>query len=226
MKTKLNLTLLICILISANCFSQQVYYKINGEKIKDVKNYESFIISLAKKGKIEECKLKTVIKNDSVINFIKISNLITTADGLDPWGETKKFIGKKFQIENYIHINSKNFDKNYLQGKPTIVNFWFTRCPPCIEELPVLNELKEKYGNEVNFISVTFDTEKAVNEFLKKHKFNFLHIVNSKKQIDKLKISAYPTSFILDNNGIIKIVLPEISKYDLKDIDETLSILK
>jgi thiol-disulfide isomerase/thioredoxin len=35
-----------------------------------------------------------------------------------------------------------------LQGKVVILDFWATYCPPCIEEIPHLNDLRAKYGDE------------------------------------------------------------------------------
>jgi thiol-disulfide isomerase/thioredoxin len=225
MKSKLNGTIVLLLIVNANCFAQNAFYKVNGGKIIDEKNYTEYKENLVKKGKIEEFNLKTISKNDSIINYVKLGNLITTPDGYDPWGETKNFIGTKFQIEKFINNNSQNFKNDYLEGKPTYINFWFTRCPPCIEELPTLKKLKEKYENKVNFISVTFDNQDAIDVFLKKYEFNFKHITNSKKQIEELNISAYPTSLILDKNGIVKIVTGEITEYDLKDVETILNIL-
>ena len=141
-------------------------------------------------------------------------------------GKRKKNIGNKFQFEKFKDRNSKNFKNDYFEGKPTVINFWFTKCAPCISELPTLNKLKEKFGNSVNFISITFENQNSIDEFLKKHKFNFTHIPDSKKQIEELKISGYTTTFILDKNGIIKIVTPEINEYNRKKIETTISILQ
>lgn len=225
MKNELKVTILLLFIVNANCFAQNIYYKVNGGKTIDEQNYTELKENLSNQGKIEVFNLKTISKKDSIINYLKIMNLTTTPDGYDPWGETKKFIGTKFQIEKFVNNNSQNFKNDYLEGKPTFINFWFTRCPPCIAELPTLKKLKEKYGNNVNFISVTFENQDAVNVFLKKYEFNFKHITNSEQQIEELNISGYPTSLILDKNGVIKIVVPEVTEYDLRDVETILNIL-
>ncbi|TDX84783.1 TlpA family protein disulfide reductase [Epilithonimonas xixisoli] len=211
--------------LSINGFAQNNYYSILGGKPFDEEKYKSIKENVAKHGKVEEVNLKTVIKKDSAIHYVKIGTVSLTPDAIDPYEDLKKLIGTKFKIEKFVDDNSKNFKNNYLNGKPTLINFWFTRCPPCIEELPTLNSLKEKYGNTVNFISITFENQKAVETFLKKYEYRFKHIPNSKKQIDELNISSYPSNLILDKNGIVKIAESEIVEQNVKGIEKILDIL-
>jgi thiol-disulfide isomerase/thioredoxin len=115
----------------------------------------------------------------------------------------EKLIGKTLKFENLHFLNPKeknNLDKN----KPTFVNFWFTSCPPCIEEMPALNELKEKYKDKINFVSITFDTKEKVEKFLTKYNFDFTHIVGEKEFTKLLGFVGYPKTFLLDNNKVIK----------------------
>jgi thiol-disulfide isomerase/thioredoxin len=34
-------------------------------------------------------------------------------------------------------LNGKKISFTELNGKPTLINFWFTTCAPCIDEMPV-----------------------------------------------------------------------------------------
>ena len=176
MKNLLKIAIALLLTVNVNCFAQKVYYVVNGEDMMSDINYKVYKDNKAKNRKLEEVNLKTIKKKDSIVNYIRLTNLEVMPDGFDPWGDTKKFIGTKFQIEQYADNDQKNFKKDYLEGKPTYINFWFTRCPPCIEELPLLNQLKENFKDKVNFISITFDDLAAVEVFLKKHNFDFKHI--------------------------------------------------
>ncbi|WEK71184.1 MAG: TlpA disulfide reductase family protein [Candidatus Chryseobacterium colombiense] len=167
----------------------------------------------SKNGKIEESILKSETKNDSIINTTRITIITKDEDGnyFDPYSEPKKLLYKHFPIENFKNNAKKQFSQNYLKGKPTFINFWFRHCIPCINEIPLLNSLKEKYGDRVNFLSITYENKKSVEEFLKKKNINFKHITDSKKQLDDLNYSSYPTNLILDKNGNVKYVFGEIS---------------
>jgi thiol-disulfide isomerase/thioredoxin len=51
-----------------------------------------------------------------------------------------------------------------------LIDFWATWCGPCIESIPHLNSLIEKYkGKNVKFISITYEPEKLVQKFLADH---------------------------------------------------------
>jgi thiol-disulfide isomerase/thioredoxin len=119
-------------------------------------------------------------------------------------------------MERETTLDGKQISLNDLKGKPTLVNLWFTSCAPCIEEMPVLNEIKTKYGEKFNFLSITFDSEIMVKKFLEKHKFEFAHIVNSKKLTEKLGFEGYPVNLFLDKNGIVKIIEGNVN-YKLVD---------
>jgi cytochrome c biogenesis protein CcmG/thiol:disulfide interchange protein DsbE len=126
----------------------------------------------------------------------------------------KAIIGKKYPIARETTLDGKLISLNDLKGKPTLVNLWFTSCSPCIEEMPILNDLKSKYGAKFNFLSITFDSKSKVKKFLEKHKFEFTHIVNSKKLTSKLGFNGYPINLFLDKNGAIKIIEGNVPIYE------------
>lgn len=45
-------------------------------------------------------------------------------------------------------------DTSGWRGKPTVVNFWATWCPPCVEEMPAFESAHQQLGDRVRFIGV------------------------------------------------------------------------
>jgi thiol-disulfide isomerase/thioredoxin len=126
-----------------------------------------------------------------------------------------EFKGKELPKFELNLLSGKKLNSESLKGKPTVINFWFSNCAPCIEEMPLLNEIKSEFGNDVNFISMTFQSPNDVNEFLKTHDFDFTHIVNSKEYIKTFGKFGYPKTLILDKD----LVIVKIEKMIPKDIE-------
>lgn len=87
-----------------------------------------------------------------------------------------------------------------LKGKIVVINWWETRCTPCILEIPGLNTLVKKY-DDIAFISIINDDEN-LEEFLKKHEFNYTHYFGN-ETILKIMGDGYPRNIILNKEGII-----------------------
>ena len=90
----------------------------------------------------------------------------------------------------------------------TLVNFWASWCGPCELEAPDLQELHEKYGEQILMYGVNatkFDKERAAREFVEEYKFTFPILMDRVGDVTKqYKVSTFPTSFIIDSEGIIR----------------------
>lgn len=101
-------------------------------------------------------------------------------------------------------LDGSEFDSKLLLGKPTIVNFWFTSCAPCLEEIPILNKLKDSYSDEINFIAITFEGREEIAGFLERKPFNFIQLVDANDFIKELDVKTYPRTLITDENMVVK----------------------
>jgi thiol-disulfide isomerase/thioredoxin len=62
-----------------------------------------------------------------------------------------------------------------FQGRPLLINFWATWCPPCVEELPLLDRFAQEQGSRgVQVLGLAVDRKDAVLPFLARSPLRFV----------------------------------------------------
>ena len=111
------------------------------------------------------------------------------------------------QLENYYwkledpYGRWKNLEES--KNKVVFINYWATWCPPCIAEMPDLEELYQAYKAQVDFYFVTNDDPEKVSIFMKKHEYTFPIYFSTSKTPDVLSSNALPTTYVISKNGKI-----------------------
>ena len=92
-----------------------------------------------------------------------------------------------------------------LRGKVVVLEFWGVWCGHCVENIPHLNKLSDKFGPRgVEFLSISDDREKVVREFLEKTKINGTVAVDANSSVIKrYGVIGFPTMFIIGRDGKI-----------------------
>lgn len=158
--------------------------KLTGE------NGESY--RLFELGKNADPEIGNVMKNIASVEF-----------------EHYKLEGTKFPDFNFTDLNGQIFKSNDFKDKIVVLKCWFIRCQACVAEMPELNELIDQYKNDRNivFLSLASDSSESLQRFLLKREFKYPVISVSKEYFsDSLKISSFPTHFIIRKGKIFKVV--------------------
>ncbi|AJQ27185.1 TlpA family protein disulfide reductase [Pelosinus fermentans] len=91
-------------------------------------------------------------------------------------------------------------------GRITVINFWATWCPPCLEEMPELEKFAKKNQQKVQFYAVNLqESQENVRGFMNKHNYTMPVLLDKDGIVAKqFQITAIPTTIIVDKNGLIK----------------------
>ena len=100
----------------------------------------------------------------------------------------------------------KTVSLNSLKGKVVFINFWATWCPPCIHEMPSINELKKSLNDNDDIVFLMVDVDNKMEQssaFMKENGYDLpVYVPASEIPSDYLG-GAIPTTVILDKNGNI-----------------------
>lgn len=119
--------------------------------------------------------------------------------------DLKKLMNQRAPDFALSDLSGKKWTLAGLKGKTVVLNFWFTTCPGCIQEMPNLNKLKKSYaGTPVVFLALALDNAAAIQKFLKSHAYNYTLLTEAQHVSKDYHVNSYPTSMVIDPQGIIR----------------------
>ena len=96
--------------------------------------------------------------------FVHVPGPAANGDGLAEDGPERQFWLTSFDTPTGGRLPLASF-----RGKLLLVNFWATWCPPCVEELPLINAFYQKNkGKSWQVVGIAADNAKAVTDFTTK----------------------------------------------------------
>jgi thiol-disulfide isomerase/thioredoxin len=116
-----------------------------------------------------------------------------------------------------------------FRGRPVVVNFWASWCGPCVKEMPALAAMHREYaGKGITFIGLGVDSEKYVNEFLKKVPVDYPVYIAGFGGADLARsfgnnAGGLPFTVVIDAKGVVRST--KLGEVDLKELKQTLDAL-
>lgn len=94
-----------------------------------------------------------------------------------------------------------------LVGKPIVLNFWASWCPPCKGEMPGFEEVYGQVGDEVTFVMVDLvdgqrETQEKGSRYVKAQGFSFpVYYDLAQEAAVRYGINSIPRTYFIDKDG-------------------------
>jgi cytochrome c biogenesis protein CcmG/thiol:disulfide interchange protein DsbE len=106
------------------------------------------------------------------------------------------------------NLKGKEVNLKRFRGEIVLLNFWAAGCPPCRKEIPSMVQLYERYKDKgLEIIGVNLDRmdKSGVEKFSSEYQITFPILLDpAGKAATLYRITALPTTFILDRDGKIQ----------------------
>ncbi len=112
-------------------------------------------------------------------------------------------------VRDFVVVD-ENGEERTLQsfiGKPIVLNFWASWCPPCKAELPDFQDAYEKYGTQVEFVMVNLtdgvrETEDVAKDYMNTNGYTLpVYFDINQDAVNAYSIYSIPTTYFINKDG-------------------------
>src|SRR5215467_15644705 len=128
-------------------------------------------------------------------------------------------------------INGGPVTLKSLRGKVVVIDFWAFDCEPCIQAMPHVTALHEKYAKDglvvigVHTARADYEKdEKKLRQAIEKMGITFPVVVDNKEKLFRAyQCDLWPSQFVIDRTGIVRYSHGGVGRYD--DMEEVVQKL-
>ncbi len=93
-----------------------------------------------------------------------------------------------------------------FKGKPVMINFWATWCPPCKEEMPLLERYSKKYAEKLVLLGINSEENAdVVKPFISTMGISFPILLDLNGTVtNRYFVQDFPYTFFIDENGVLR----------------------
>ena len=120
-----------------------------------------------------------------------------SADGAFDAGEVQ--IAPDFELSD---LDGQTVKLSALDGDVRLIDFWATWCPPCRDEIPMLNELHQAYADQgLTILAISDEKPEVVREFARDTGMQYRNLLDPGEVSEAYRVFGLPTAYLLDREG-------------------------
>lgn len=134
--------------------------------------------------------------------------------------------GKRLTAADVLDLSGEAIDvSRLLDGRPLLINFWFSNCQPCKREMPALAAANRVYGDRVRFVGINpQDTAETTRSFATDMGVGYeLFRDPNGEFVVATGVATFPTTLFVDASGVVRVQKAgELSSADIESALEQL----
>ena len=143
---------------------------------------------------------------------------------------SSNMIGQKAPDFALKSSTGENLRLSEYRGEVVMLNFWATWCGPCRQEMPLLDDLYNRYervGFKLLGVNIDDNSQRAI-DMMRELGVDFPILFDSSKDVSKLyEVNAMPVTVILDREGNVRYVHKGYKPgYEEKYLNEVRALLR
>ncbi|MBN1189233.1 MAG: TlpA family protein disulfide reductase [Dehalococcoidales bacterium] len=131
--------------------------------------------------------------------------LAACSEAESPSGTPSAPSAPDFQLKD---LEGQSVSLDSLRGRTVFINFWTTTCPPCINEMPHIQELYQDWSGreDVSILTINMgESAGTVRDFIKTSGYTFPVLLDSRLSVSsKYGVQYTPTSLVVDAQGLLQ----------------------
>jgi peroxiredoxin len=106
---------------------------------------------------------------------------------------------------NLSDLHGGKWTRHELIGRTVLVTFWQAGCPPCVNEIPALNAVYDRFRRRgLIVLAITDDEPSTVRRFLGTHAMAYPILLDSDRKVtERFNVVAIPRTIIYDRAGLL-----------------------
>lgn len=131
---------------------------------------------------------------------------------------------------NFADPQGNAIDLSRFRGKPLVLNFWASWCPPCRAEMPDFSKFyQENAAKGIHLVGIAIDNAAAVRQFLAEHPVSYPIVLGGTRGMDLSSRlgdgeGGLPFTVVLDSEG--KVVFRKLGITSPEELEAIASLVK
>lgn len=156
-----------------------------------------------------------IVPHTSIPIKVFFQKLFMTSPSEVDASERKKLTSYQWELTG---MNGSKIEFSDSKEKVVLLNLWATWCPPCLAELPSMQNLYNTYGDKMDFYFISAEDSETVRKFITKKGYDFPVYLETQRPPAELQVSTIPTTFLIDAAGEIIIQKTGAAQWDSAEV--------